>query len=564
MKSSAETTNTSRVGVGGGLQTRHRKPPASMFLRPAHVLTVLNAAGLLFGAIFILAGAATKAWNIYGVAVILTLMGNLFLALSSRAPSWAAIGYSAIAMVGMLLVPLQNMVASWTTPDSLSRTAIVTMLFLFASGAALSVAAARKSNGTPPPSRPNSIGRWFISVLLSLFTAAGIFLAYVLLDAPLKVSFLASLIEVFIPEFGVFFGLFFLAAGVLIARLLDTAGGIYRKTVFAVSLVLFVIFMVPLVLTPSMTADADQAVSAAFGDRFLAEPAFQRPPFRQTRFSIPEYFFGTPADGYAVQYNVVYYRGEQGADKGLNLKFDVYRPEKDPETLPGQGSILIRIHGGGWSSGDKGGMNFGEMNKYFARQGYVVFDIQYGLSTKTAMAMKTDRSGDYTIDDMIRHIGIFTTYLADHAKEYGANTESVFISGGSAGGHLTLAVGLGLTHGKHADLLDPRIAVKGLIPFYPANELAAGTEIGGSAEWFDIRGQIDRSAPPTLIYQGTCDSITPPWIARHVQQAYQANGQSKIAIISLPLGTHGSDLYFSSYYNQAFLYYMERFMHQHR
>jgi hypothetical protein len=49
------------------------------------------------------------------------------------------------------------------------------------------------------------------------------------------------------------------------------------------------------------------------------------------------------------------------------------------EDLPGQNSTLIRIHGGGWVSGDKGGSNMVQMNKYFAAQGYIVFDIQYGL-----------------------------------------------------------------------------------------------------------------------------------------------------------------------------------------
>ena len=44
--------------------------------------------------------------------------------------------------------------------------------------------------------------------------------------------------------------------------------------------------------------------------------------------------------------------------------------------LPGGNSVLIRIHGGGWKSGDKGLMNNAQMNKYYSL--HVVFDIQYG------------------------------------------------------------------------------------------------------------------------------------------------------------------------------------------
>jgi len=56
-------------------------------------------------------------------------------------------------------------------------------------------------------------------------------------------------------------------------------------------------------------------------------------------------------------------------------------------------------------------------------------------------------SGEYTIDDMVRHLGEFTTYLADNHENFGASIDSVFISGGSTGGHLANAVALGLSRG---------------------------------------------------------------------------------------------------------------------
>ena len=39
-------------------------------------------------------------------------------------------------------------------------------------------------------------------------------------------------------------------------------------------------------------------------------------------------------------------------------------------------------------------------------------------------------------------------YLADHADEYGANLDSVFVSGGSAGGHLTCITALAIANGS--------------------------------------------------------------------------------------------------------------------
>ncbi len=529
----------------------------------AYTLAALNAASLLGGVIFVLAGSATPAWNAYGALMLATLVANLMMALSPRVPAPSAYRYLGASLAAMLAVPLLNMVAAAAAPSSRSALAILAVLALFALGLIQALAGPREPKASPS-ARIGRALRLALVAVLSLDLALGIFFAYILLDLPFRASFVASLVEVFIPEFGVFYGLSYLTAGALIARLLAPAGHRHRQLAFATSLVLAGIFMLPMAATPALVRSAERTMAAAFGDAFRTHPAFASPLFRQTPFSIPEYFYGTPAGGYTADYDVVFYRGQEGVDEGLVLRFDVYRPAGDPARLPGGGSTLIRIHGGAWSTGDKGGANWAEVNKYFARQGYVVFDIQYGLSARTAIATRTARTGEFTIDDMVRHIGIFTTYLAGHAWEHGADPGSVFISGGSAGGHLALAVGLGLANGRHSNLLDPRLTVKGLIPFYPANELAAETEIGGSAEWCDARAQIDAHAPPALIYQGTADSITPPVLARRVQQAYAAQGLSHIAIIDLPLATHGSDMYFPSYYNQAFLYYMERFMYQHR
>ena len=81
-----------------------------------------------------------------------------------------------------------------------------------------------------------------------------------------------------------------------------------------------------------------------------------------------------------------------------------------------------------------------QMNKYFASQGYIVFDIQYGLhrpDRKEDALTPINVLGDFNIDDMVRQIGEFTKYLEFNADKYNANLDSVFISGGSAGGHLS-------------------------------------------------------------------------------------------------------------------------------
>ena len=45
---------------------------------------------------------------------------------------------------------------------------------------------------------------------------------------------------------------------------------------------------------------------------------------------------------------------------------------------------------------------------------------------------------------------------------------------------------------------------------------------------------------------------------------YHKEGNDHCAILWAPLGGHGCDSYYSGYYNQVFIYYMERFMYLYR
>ncbi|GAI93690.1 unnamed protein product, partial [marine sediment metagenome] len=45
------------------------------------------------------------------------------------------------------------------------------------------------------------------------------------------------------------------------------------------------------------------------------------------------------------------------------------------------------------------------------------------------------------------------------------------------------------------------------------------------------------------------------------RNTYLAEGNDECVILWMLLGGHASDFYFSGYYNQIFLYYMERFLY---
>ncbi|MDF2541522.1 MAG: hypothetical protein K0S47_1240 [Herbinix sp.] len=540
------------------------------------IMLAINVICFLFGILYLFFGKDNNFWNIYGYLMLTAFIGNIALAFMEEKNKKIAYLYLVLTSLWMLLLPLINTVVSSipTNQKSQSNFSVVFILSLFLIGgniAANNIFGKEKEEGkpiaSPIPEKLRGIRRYAIRTIMALLTGClfcGIFIVLDLLRENKE-----GFSEVFVPEYSLFYGLSFLSLGTFIRKYLGTEKlFVFRSIVLTVSMGIFMVSMLPLVSIPLLLKNAKNTYTEAFGTDFLSNPLYTTNEFRQVPFSLPQYFYGISSGDYMVQENILYYEGKSGVDKGIKLYFDAYVPTRDASELPGGNSVLIRIHGGGWTIGDKGALNFAQMNKYFAKQGYIVFDIQYGLNNLDKLIdfvpVDTTRQGSFTIDDMVRHIGLFTDYLVDHQKEYHANLDSVFLSGGSAGGHLSLASGLAFGSGKYSDILNPRVTVKGLIPFYPSNGMSRILGIEGRNEFVDPSLLVTKDSPPCLIYQGSHDGVVDPLISKEFRDEYLTNGNSACALISMPFGGHGSDLYFAGYYNQVFLYYMERFMYQYR
>jgi acetyl esterase/lipase len=335
--------------------------------------------------------------------------------------------------------------------------------------------------------------------------------------------------------------------------------------------------LLPMLAMPFAIAYSDREFETAFGSvSSIVPPEKYGGFFLASAFVIPEYFLGRDADSCRVRRDIVYYQ-----EAGVTLRFDVYLPPRKDDTtpaspmetmapkeapdLPGKNAVLVRIHGGAWVTGDKGAGNSAAMNAYFASRGYAVFDIQYGLNSRAHFHLSSptpsDVMGDFSIDDMVRQIGLFLKYLKLHADEYDADVSCVFLSGGSAGGQLAIAAGLAPEHPEFRGMTEPGLVIRGIIPFYPANGFAKKMGMEGTPRLVDPTALLTRESPPFLLYQGTHDGLVSMANTEAFYQHYQSVVGKKIALIAMPLAGHGSDLYFSGYYNQVFLYYMERFMY---
>lgn len=120
---------------------------------------------------------------------------------------------------------------------------------------------------------------------------------------------------------------------------------------------------------------------------------------------------GTPTR-VVVEMEVQYGAGDQ-------LVLDVFRPA-DAAAAP----VVILIHGGGWSEGDKD--RFEGESRSLASAGFVVFDINYTLAAEAGPAYPSQ------IDDV--HTAL--TWVENHAAGYGGDPGRIGVLGGSAGGYL--------------------------------------------------------------------------------------------------------------------------------
>lgn len=534
----------------------------------------LNTLSFILGILYELIGTDNLVWNIFGFLMLTSFGLNIYMAYLDCNCKRSSYVYLVLAPVIMILLIIMNYLSSSNPVNQTSQSIVTKMMiyFLFILGGLIAGfnSLVKQSNKketyilNPQRSlRIKKIIRITVIVLLCIFHMTGIWIAYKILKPHKGISLIA------VSHLSLFYAFIFLSTGFLIRKILKTMKLkiINILVLFSTIIITFACF-IPFLTLPIQLHNADKNYSTAFGEYYKMNPIFHSKYYKQLRFMVPEYFYGTKSNEYQVQENILFYEGKGSKEKGLKLYFDVYTPPTNAETLPGGNSVLIRIHGGGWVFGDKGIMNFAQMNKYFASQGYIVFDIQYGFSKFNPLynpfIMSDIRYGDYTTDDMVRHIGEFTSYLAEHSEEYNANIHSVFISGGSAGGNLALATGLGLTSEKYTDIIDSRIRVKGFIPFYPANEIPILLGIGNTDEFINPGLLVDKDTPPCLIFQGTHDGIVDYSISDRFKDSYLESGNEKCAIIYMTFGEHGCDMYFSGYYNQIFLYYMERFMYQYK
>jgi acetyl esterase/lipase len=132
-------------------------------------------------------------------------------------------------------------------------------------------------------------------------------------------------------------------------------------------------------------------------------------------------------DEVVVEQNVTY-----GTGGDENLQLDLARP-KDGD---GPFAAIVFIHGGGWAGGNR--QAFRSKIEQAARKGYVAASISYRLTEPDAET----KLGQVPFPAQIHDCKCAIRWLRSVAEDYHVDPDRIGVAGASAGGHLSLLVGL--------------------------------------------------------------------------------------------------------------------------
>jgi len=239
--------------------------------------------------------------------------------------------------------------------------------------------------------------------------------------------------------------------------------------------------------------------------------------------------------------------------QGIPLKLDVY----EPMTKPVRGSsypAIIVIHGGGWQNGDKQEY-FEPTNRYLANLGFVVFDIQYRLSTVAKWPAQ--------LEDTRAAI----QWVRDCAGEYKVDPKQIALLGRSAGAQLALMAAM---------RSDEASQVQAVIAIYPPLDLKFENLTSASSIYNLIGGRFEDSPekyhgatpldwvrddlPPLLIIEAKNDTIVPNKYHGDKFGKRMAVTNTPFVEIRLPWARHGFDAVTFGLGAQLAQYHVDRFL----
>lgn len=164
------------------------------------------------------------------------------------------------------------------------------------------------------------------------------------------------------------------------------------------------------------------------------------------------------AQSVRVVEDLPYFEGPQATEKH---RLDLYLPQS-AEPAP----LLLWIHGGAWAFGER--KREKALAEKFAAEGIAVAAVSYRLSPGTWADPKFNTGIRHP--EHIKDIARAFQWLHEQATTYGYSANNIFVSGYSAGGHLSALLA---TDGRYLKDLGLSTAnIKGIIPIAGAYDIS--------------------------------------------------------------------------------------------
>lgn len=301
-------------------------------------------------------------------------------------------------------------------------------------------------------------------------------------------------------------------------------------------------------------------LGAGYGDLAGADPEDLRLP----RSAVARPFRLRSRDVEVLR-NVHYTEG------GRRARCDIYRPRG--VELSGA-PVLVQVHGGGWTIGNKEQQGLILMNR-MAQRGWVCVAVNYRLAPKHRFPTQ--------IIDVKRAIA----WTRENIAEYGGDPSYLVVTGGSAGGHLSALAALTPDRTQwQPGFEESDTSVAACVPFYGVYDLAGITRDphvlamrdSFLAPWVfkkspktDLDAFVEASplahvgphAPDFFVLHGVNDSLVTVRQARAFVDALREKSDATVTYAELPGTQHAFEV-FSSIRSQHVIRAVQRWLEWHR
>jgi acetyl esterase/lipase len=237
------------------------------------------------------------------------------------------------------------------------------------------------------------------------------------------------------------------------------------------------------------------------------------------------------------------------APGGRRFELDVFHHDDKPANAP----VLLQVHGGAWTIGNKDQQGLPLM-LHMAARGWVCVAVNYPLSPRARWP------------EHLVALKRAMQWIRTHAVEYGADPSFVAVTGGSAGGHL--AAMLALTAGDASlqpGFEDVDTAVQACVPHYGVYDFTDESGAKFAKQRLDslIRPivmphhatypddyraasplfRITAEAPPFLVLHGRNDTLVPVAEARSFVARLREQSKNPVVYAELAGAQHAWDIF---------------------